>query len=85
MSFTSLMRFYIACGITLLGIMSGVTFLLIKEYYYFKEQVEELATLKEEYAGHVITLKRMFLESEQLEEECEAPDEKKKNLREDLL
>jgi hypothetical protein len=65
-------------------VMTTLIILLIQQNYYFKQYINELTNLKEQYNSHVITLKRLFLETEHADDEHESENEKKKDF-EDLL
>ncbi len=52
--------------------------LTMREYYFFKEQAQQLMQLKEDYNNYVLILKRLIVDAEKTKDETEPIGEKKK-------
>ncbi|MCL4361026.1 M23 family metallopeptidase [Candidatus Dependentiae bacterium] len=70
------------CFVALFFVMLCITFLLIREYSFFKKQVMQLHELKQDYTTYVSTLKKLIAQSDQLKfsPETNQGEEKKKEL-----
>ena len=59
-------------------IMACITTLLIREYYFFKNQIAQLAQIKDDYNNYVLALKRIIEDGDRGKELESVTNEKKK-------
>lgn len=61
-----------------IGLMTIISFLLIWEYLYFRNQAEKMMELKEEYKNYLFAVKKIVDEYNKMKEEESSEVEKKK-------
>ena len=71
-------RLFIIIGAVFFCMMAAITTLLVREYIFFKGQIEELAQIKDDYNNYVLALKRI-IEDEDRGKELDVVANEKKN------
>lgn len=64
--------------------MSITTILLVREYRFFVQQIEQLGTLKDDYHNYALILKRMIIENNHKDENSETESEEKKKVNDTM-